>query len=75
MTGLVIGGALLLCLGLLLGSAWTTQACQPKFRRYAEDRRRLNEEWQSLRLARQRAGRCPQCEGPLAARTADYALD
>ncbi|MGH3829293.1 MAG: hypothetical protein ACRDRS_02395 [Pseudonocardiaceae bacterium] len=53
-------GVLLVCLGLLLGSTWTIQALQARFRRLALERRRLNEEWLALRAAlqRQRRGRC-----------------
>src|ERR671917_2958682 len=42
-----------LCLGNLLGTAWTIQALQPKLRRQAEERRRINAEWQALRNTRQ----------------------
>ncbi|MDQ4032541.1 MAG: hypothetical protein M3332_09840 [Actinomycetota bacterium] len=45
MTLTVLGAVLLICLGLLLGTTWTPQALQPKLRRQAEERRRLNEEW------------------------------
>jgi hypothetical protein len=45
----LLGAALLLCLGLLLEWVWTTQVLQPKRRRQAEERRRLYEEWVALR--------------------------
>lgn len=61
----LLAGALLICLGLLLGWAWTTQALQPKLGRQAEERRRLNEEWQAVRTARRRRGECPRCASPL----------
>ncbi|MBV8995691.1 MAG: sigma-70 family RNA polymerase sigma factor, partial [Pseudonocardiales bacterium] len=44
-----------LCVGMLLGTTWTFQALQPTFRRQAEERRRLNEEWLALRTARRSA--------------------
>ncbi len=52
-----------LCLGMLLGTAWTAQAQQPKLRRQAEERRRLNAEWQTVRETRQSVQlvRCPRC--------------
>jgi hypothetical protein len=48
----VLGGVLLICLGLLLETSWTVQALQPTLRRQAEERRRLNEEWSAVRIAR-----------------------
>jgi hypothetical protein len=55
------------CFGMLLGTAWTIQATQPKLRRQAEERRRLNAEWQAVRHARHSAQliRCPRCGYPL----------
>jgi sulfite exporter TauE/SafE len=47
----VLVGVLLVCLGLLLGTSWTVQALQPRLRRQAEERRRLNEEWSVVRTA------------------------
>jgi hypothetical protein len=47
----VLIGALLICFGILLGTAWTTQILQPKLRRQAEERRRLNQEWVAVRTA------------------------
>lgn len=61
----VLGAVLLVCLGLLLGAAWTIQALQPKLRHQAEERRRLNEEWLAVRAARQQRGVCPRCASPL----------
>lgn len=57
----VLGAVMLLCLGLLLGTSWTIQAVQPKLRRQAEERRRLNEEWLAVRAARRRQDECPRC--------------
>jgi uncharacterized paraquat-inducible protein A len=57
----VLSVVLLVCLGLLLGTSWTTQALQPKLREQAEERRRLNEEWSAVRTARRQRGECPRC--------------
>ncbi|MGH3834867.1 MAG: hypothetical protein ACRDSF_04055 [Pseudonocardiaceae bacterium] len=65
---MVLGAVLLVCLGLLLGAAWTVEAMQPKLRRQAEERRRLNAEWAAIRTARQRRGVCPRCASPLSER-------
>ena len=62
---MVLGAALLICFGLLLGSTWTTQILQPKLRRQAEERRRLNAEWSAVRNARKQLETCPRCAGPL----------
>ncbi len=63
---------LLVCLGLLLGSTWTTQALQAKLRRQAEERRRINEEWSMLRTARQQRSRCRRCASRLPGRDEYY---
>jgi hypothetical protein len=59
------GIVLLVCLslGVLLGMTWTVQALQPNLRRQAEERRRLNAQWQDVREAGKRGGpvRCPRC--------------
>lgn len=65
MTLYVAISVLLVCLGMLLGTTWTTQALQPKLRRQAEERRRLNEEWAMLRTARRQRSGCPRCASPL----------
>ena len=62
---LALGALLFICLGLLLGASWTTQALQPKLRQQAEERRRLNQEWVTVRDARQRLQRCPRCHWSL----------
>jgi hypothetical protein len=67
---LLVSG-LALCFGLLLGTTWTVQAMQPRLRRQAEDRRKLNEEWLAVRSARQQRERCPYC----ALRLAEYDQD
>jgi hypothetical protein len=69
----VLGGALLVCFGLLLGATWTIQALQPKLRQQTEERRRLNEEWSAVRAARRRRGECPRCASPLPEGDQDYA--
>jgi hypothetical protein len=56
-----LGAVLLVCLGLLLGATWTTQALQPSLRRRAEERHRLNEEWSAVRTAQRQRGKCPRC--------------
>jgi hypothetical protein len=60
-----------LCVGMLLGTTWTLQALQPKLRRQAEERRRLNAEWQAVRDAQQsvQSLSCPRCGCLLPART------
>ncbi len=68
MTLQVLVAVLLVCLGLLLGTTWTIQALQPKLRRQAEERRRLNEEWLAVRAAARQRGRCPRCAGSLTER-------
>lgn len=64
----VLSAVLLVCLGLLLGASWTTQALQPNLRRQAEERRRLNAEWSAVRTARRQRDKCPRCGGPLSER-------
>ncbi|MGH3773054.1 MAG: hypothetical protein ACRDRW_16955 [Pseudonocardiaceae bacterium] len=61
----VLVGALLVCLGLLLGSTWTAQALQSRSSQQAEERRRLNEEWLAVRAALQQRDQCPRCGRPL----------
>jgi hypothetical protein len=68
MTIQVLGAVLLVCLGLLLGCSWTIQSVQPKLRRQAEERRRLNEEWSAVRTACQQRGQCPRCGSQLTER-------
>jgi hypothetical protein len=53
---IVLNAVLLVCLGVLLGATWTIQALQPKLRRQTEERRRLNEEWTAVRIARRQLG-------------------
>jgi hypothetical protein len=65
---ILVVAVLLVCLGLLLGASWTTQALQPKLRHQAEERRRLNEEWQAIHDARQQRDECPRCASPLSER-------
>jgi hypothetical protein len=61
----VLNAVLLICLGLLLGTSWTVQALQPTLRRQAEERRRLDEEWSAVRIARRQWAECPRCGSPL----------
>jgi hypothetical protein len=69
----LLAAALLVLLGLLLGWAWTNQALQPKLRRQAEERRRLNEEWLAVRAARRQQAECPRCASPLSEQDWYYA--
>jgi uncharacterized paraquat-inducible protein A len=64
----VLGAVLLICLGILLGTTWTMQAFQSKLRQQAEERRKLNEEWMTVRTARWQRGKCPRCASPLSER-------
>ncbi len=64
----VLGSVLLVCFGLLLGNAWTIQALQPKLRRQADERRRLDKEWAAVRTARGQRAQCPRCGITLAER-------
>lgn len=66
----VLSAVLLVCLALLLGASWTVQALQPKLRRQADERRRLNAEWSAVRAARRQfqLGECPRCAIPLSER-------
>ena len=57
----LLGALLLVFLGVLLGTAWTTQAVQAQLNHQAEERRRLNEEWVAVRAARTQSVRCPRC--------------
>ncbi|MGH3780126.1 MAG: hypothetical protein ACRDRO_05690 [Pseudonocardiaceae bacterium] len=64
--GLVLlGSVLLICLGLLLGATWTTQALQLRLDHRAQERRRMNEEWSAIRAARRQWKQCPHCTSPL----------
>jgi hypothetical protein len=56
---------------MLLGTTWSVQATQPKLRRQAEERRRLNAEWQAVRYAQRSTQliRCPRCGYPLSERS------
>jgi hypothetical protein len=62
---LVFGSLLLVCLGLLLGATWNTQALQPKLRHQAEERRRLNAEWVAIRRTQRSLRECPHCASAL----------
>lgn len=52
-----------LCSGMLLGSVLAVRAVQPKRRRLAEERRRLDAHWRAVRKLEQQAEpvRCPRC--------------
>ena len=55
---LLLGAALLVCLGLLL-EAWTNHALESGLHQRAEERRRLNEEWVALRAAHRQQDQDP----------------
>jgi hypothetical protein len=65
----MLGAALLVCLGMLLGASWTLQATQSNLRRQAEERRRLSEERLAVRTARRRQGKCLRCASALSVNT------
>ncbi len=69
----VLVGVVLVSLGVLLGSSWTVQVQQPKLRRQAEERRRLNAEWFEIRKTRQERDECPRCGILLSAPDSYYA--
>lgn len=58
-------GGLLVFLGMLLGTTWTTQATRARTRRQAQERRRLNEEWAAIRTVRRQQTECMRCASPL----------
>lgn len=58
---------LAVCLGVLIGSTWTTQALDGRFRRRAAERRHLNDEWAALRAVREQYRFCPRCHEELEA--------
>lgn len=68
----ILGGLLLVCAGLLLGTSWTIQALQPTLRRQAKERRKLNEEWLAVNAARRQCDECPRCGGPLPSKRDRY---
>ncbi|HWR48232.1 MAG TPA: hypothetical protein VN327_11570 [Pseudonocardiaceae bacterium] len=61
----LLGSPLLVCLGLLLGTTWTTQILQSRLHHQAEERRKLNAEWLVVRAVRRQRGQCPRCASPL----------
>jgi hypothetical protein len=61
---IIVSAGLLICLGLLLGGSWTSQALQADYRHRAEQRRQLAEEWQAVRTARHH-NQCQHCTNPL----------
>lgn len=65
MIELMLVGLLLVFLGLLLGTTWTSRATQSQIRRQAEERRRLNEEWAAIRAAQRQQTECLRCGGLL----------
>lgn len=81
----VLNSVLLVFLGMSLGTIWCTQILQSKLERQAEERRRLNEEWITVRTTRRdalaviRAARRPArrrgpVSGPIAAAAAVFVI-
>ncbi len=64
-TIMLVGALLVGCLGVLVGSTWTTQALEGHFRHHAAERRRLNDEWSALGAVRDQHRWCPRCDGAL----------
>lgn len=64
-TIILLGALLSICIGALIGSAWTTQALEGRFRHHAAERRRLNEEWAAVRALREQQRRCVDCADEL----------
>jgi len=64
-TIILLGALLSISMGALIGSAWTTQALEGRFRHHAAERRRLNQEWAAVRALRERQRRCIDCEDEL----------
>jgi len=60
----LLAALLLVWLGLLLGATWTTQALQARFRRQAEERRRLNAAWAAVHATAHHGEKCPHCGYP-----------
>lgn len=65
MITLLVVGLVLIGVGALIGSSWTVQALNGKFRRHAAERRRLNEEWRAVRAYRAQQRRCVDCDDEL----------
>lgn len=65
LTWFLLGAVLLICLGILLGAAWTTQALRPKLHQLARERQRLNQAWTAVRTAHRQLDECPRCGYPL----------
>lgn len=62
---LLVAGLVLIGVGALIGSSWTVQALDGKFRQHATERRRLNEEWRAVRAYRAQQRRCVDCDDEL----------
>jgi len=67
MTIVLLGVLFAVGLGVLIGSTWTMQVLDGRFRRGAMERQRLNNEWASLRTIREQYRHCPRCHEELAA--------
>jgi hypothetical protein len=61
---LVVGAAVLVCFGGLLGASWTFQVMGGVSRRHAAERRSLNDGWRALEDAKRARGErvyCARC--------------
>ena len=67
-----IVGLLLLCLGALVGSAWTVQALNRQYRRLAIERRELNKQHRALQEISLPLARCVWCAGLIVSSLDDY---
>lgn len=65
MITLLVVGLVLIGIGTLIGSSWTVQALEAKFRQQTAERRRLNEEWRAVRAYRARQRHCAACDDQL----------
>lgn len=65
MITLLVVGLLLIGVGALIGSSWTVQALEGRFRQHAAERRRLNDEWRAIRAHRTQQRRCAECDDEL----------
>lgn len=57
----LLGLTIVLAVGGLIGSSFTTQTLEQKSRRQAAERRELNREWRALESARATGTACRHC--------------
>jgi hypothetical protein len=68
----VIVGLVLLCLGVLVGSAWTVQALDRQYRRLAIERQELNEWRHTFPKSSLPLARCVWCANLIVSSARDY---